>query len=257
MQYSVFADESGIHSGYKCYSIGTLVIPNDKLDYFEAMFFKLKSIHKIKNEIKWHNVKSSYNIINFGLDLFHFIISCKFKLSFIVVKKDIYNNWNNDNKEVAFYKTYSLLFSNILKLQTGQYRVFIDDRSDSYSKQDEVVQNICNYVLKNDDHASRVNSIGKRDSKISVGIQTSDLFTGAICTSHNIYLDKDFNCHKGKLLFIKKIAEVLGWDNLCYDTMPKVNPNIWHFPQVGYRDLPKTLAIKINNNVLKVKLTDL
>ena len=42
---------------------------------------------------------------------------------------------------------------------------------------------------------------------------------------------------------ISKMASILGWDSLAYDTMPNNDFNIWHFP-------PETRAIPATKQVI-------
>lgn len=241
MEYSIFADESGTdHTSY-CYTIGALGIPNDQVESFNLKFEELKEKHGVIGEVKWAKINKSHGPINFGIDLFKYIANSKFKFAFIVTSKNVYRKWSN-NKEDAFYATYTFLLKDCLKTSTFKHSVFIDNRQDSYDKNDEVVEIITNNMLNQIKADSSITSVTKSDSKEYYPIQAIDLFTGAINFSHNLFLKKDFKMNKGKQLLISKIAELLGWDNLHYDTMPDSFINIWHFPK-EYRANPRTMKI--------------
>ena len=76
----------------------------------------------------------------------------------------------------------------------------------------------------------RLASVRKVPSSQYVGIQIADLLTGAINAAHSLKLNPNLPIHPGKRLAIEQLAELLGWDDLCYDTMPSEKFNIWHFP---------------------------
>jgi hypothetical protein len=258
MAYSIFADESGTHDKMKCYTIGALVLPTDKLSRFEAWFEGLKKKHGVPYEVKWTRVANSHGLINLGIELLTGLLRVGCKMGFIVVKKEPYNKWQED-KEDGFYVTYTLLIHDQMQASQFPHEIFIDDKSDEYPKQDELMQIVVNNMLKQIQSRAVLTSVKKTDSKLLAGIQAIDLVTGAINTSHNLYLDPDWKMQYGKRVLIKKFSEIIGWDNLCYDTYPKnkPNPNIWHFPWKEYRGKPKSEHIKYNWKVDFIKPNDL
>lgn len=70
----------------------------------------------------------------------------------------------------------------------------------------------------------------KVNSKGSNGVQVADLLTGVVTAAHNLYLLPEMQLHPGKRVAIDRVARMLGWDRLCYDTYPHPRFNIWHFP---------------------------
>lgn len=242
MEYSIFADESGINPEYKCYAIGALVIANEELDDFNNTFYDLKKKHGVRSEVKWQKISTSHGQINFGIDIFKEIINKNYRFSSIVVLKEKYRKWQG-NKDEAFYTTYTQLLAHRVRESQGQHTVYMDQKKESYDKHHEVVQIIANYMAKQ----KSITGISKNDSKLFPGIQAADLITGAITASHDAYLnEKDIRI--GKRLLIEKFAEMLGWDSLHYDTMPSSKFNIWHFPQ-EYRRTPATKRIRYNTQV--------
>jgi hypothetical protein len=253
-EYSIFADESGTHDEMKCYTIGSLVVPNDRLTGFESWFNSQKKKHGVTSELKWTGIRNSHGTINFVLDLFKALIRAKFQLGFIVVWKKHYVKWQS-NKENAFYGTYTQLMHHLIRASDYPHSVFIDDRSDSYKKQDEAMQIIVNNMLGQIKAASKLKTVKKSDSKLMAGIQAVDLLTGAINSSHNSFLDNNYKVNIGKRVLIERLAKIIGWDDLCYDTFPKENPNpnIWHFPHKEFRKVPDSRNIKTNFRVPYIK----
>ena len=76
------------------------------------------------------------------------------------------------------------------------------------------------------------------DSKLTPGIQVADMLTGAITAAHNLHEKPGLQIAPGKRLLIKRLAAVLGWTDLRFDTYPTSVFNIWHFP-TEYRCLSR------------------
>lgn len=251
IKHLIFADESGTDSSHRCYTIGAIKTNNIQLDLLINEFDKLYKECGIVGEVKWKKVGSSGGIGRFALRLFQYIILNEIEISFIVVKKDVFRAWNND-KESGFYMTYNYLLRHILKVEKGNCHVFIDNRTDSYKKQNEVMEIITNNMLGQLNAESNINKVEKSDSKTYKAIQIIDLFTGAINASTNLFLDPMFKNNTGKKTFIKELSNMLGWDALHYDTWPNNYINIWHFP-IEFRNFPKTKNIEINEKfVVKI-----
>jgi hypothetical protein len=242
MSYTIFADESGTSSNFECYSIGALLIPSDSIDEFNNRFRELIKQHGVVGEVKWKKIANSHGQINFGIDILKTIIQLKFQYSVIVVKKSDYRKWQK-NKEEGFYTTYCLLFYDRLKFSKTEHIVYIDHRYDSYDKQNEVVEIITNHMLNRISSESKLIEVLKTDSQLYPGIQVVDIITGAINAAHNRYLNPGMQLNKGKQILIKRLAKILGLDNLCYDTYPEKEFNIWNFPFETYRAKPATKKI--------------
>jgi hypothetical protein len=259
MKRIAFADESGIDGKTSCYAIGVVSFDADRLEEFEA-YFKSKLIsHGVQGEGKWTKVRNGHGLINFSLDALNSILrSQSASFDAIVVNTSLFRNWNSilRTKEDAFYQTYTLLLQHIAKRGDVPAEIYIDDRSDSYAKRDEMMQNIGNNMLAQLATSGRLTGVCKVDSHIFVGVQVADLLTGAIAAAHTRKLNPRIPLHSGKKLAIERLADMLGWDDLCYDTMPSDKFNIWHFP-IEYRALPRTRAVIPSVRVRYVTSVDL
>lgn len=228
----VFADESGTDSECPCYSIGALAVPARLQDDFVAAFNSLRERHHVIHEVKWNRVGNTYGMINFALDWMHLIQRTPLTYNAIVVMKAAYRKWSAPaaNREEAFYTTYTLLTNHLACSRQGNYKVYIDRRPDRYPKHDEAMEVIANHMLARAASRSNIELVEKSDSKLVPGIQIADVLTGAINASHREYLDSSFRLLKGKRLLVDRLAQMLGWSALWYDTMPNAAFNIWHFP---------------------------
>jgi hypothetical protein len=82
------------------------------------------------------------------------------------------------------------------------------------------------------------------------------MLTGAVAASHRVLLDPGAPLNFGKRLAIARMAALLGWDALHYDTMPNDKFNIWHFP-IEYRAFPSTRKVAPARFVPFMTATDL
>lgn len=242
MEWSFFSDESGISGVERCYTIGAILLPSSHVDEFNKITTELSKSHGITGEAKWTKVSSSYGLINFGLDMLKRILDGDYCFNAIVVNKAPYRKWRS-NREEAFYTTYTLLIEHCARTLKGQISAKIDDSTDSYPKQHEVVQIIANHKLADAPPSAQVRNVEKTNSKASQGIQVADMLTGAINAAHHKFLNPNLKIDAGKELFIERMAQILGWDDVVYDTWPNANFNIWHFP-IEYRRTPATLKIR-------------
>jgi hypothetical protein len=240
-----FADESGTDATSSCYGIGVLAFPEERRPAFDALFAELRSIHRLDSEQKWEAIDTGYSRMNFLLDWLHrILVSAAAAFDLMVVNKGLYRLWNEagGDRETAFYKTYTYILTHAARRTGEQMRVFIDDRSDEYPHQPEVIQIVGNHMLKDLADAGRLGDVTKVDSTLEPAIQVADLLTGAITAAHRIHLNPADALHPGKLLAISRVAEMFDWPDIVCDTMPDSRFNVWHFPK-EYRAKPATRTV--------------
>lgn len=237
-----FADESGTTDVSPCYAIGVVSVAEEYVTAFNQRFESLRKQHGVKGEAKWTRVRKGHGLVNFALDWLYRLLSSQTGcFDVIVVHKDLFRKWGRtaEEKEDAFYMTYTFLLRHIARRASETAYVFIDNRSDKYAKRHEMVETIGNHMLAQLESTGRLASVCKVSSNEYPGIQIADLLTGAINSSHIRYLAPKMNMNPGKRLAIERMAQILGWDDLCYDTYPHPRFNIWHFPQ-EYRAIPRS-----------------
>lgn len=254
-----FADESGLDARSPCYSIGVVSLDSSYRSGFEKYFQEKLVQHGVVGEAKWKKTTTSHGLINFALDALDSIIrSHSGALDVIVVNKSQYRNWNSGfmDREEAFYQTYTQLLKHITDRFGHPAEIYIDDRSDSYEKSDERMLQIGNNMLTRLASEGRLECVKKLDSHNCVGVQIADLLTGAINAAHARFINPRLPLHRGKNLAIARLAEMLGWDDLCYDTRPSRKINIWHFP-IEFRNSPATLPIGLGSEPHYVSAGDI
>ena len=244
MQYVVFADESGTHSSYKCYGIGALCVTQYQLAMLNEFVETAKKDFNVNEELKWERLRNYRATIEIAKRIIAYVLNAKLRFQTIIVRKNVYRKWARD-KENAFYTTYYELLKHVAKaVEGGSYEALIDDRSDFYAKQDEVLEIIANRYLQRIQCRANIASVRKGDSRSQAALQCVDILTGTITADTNKYLDSTFNIHTGKLEVINYFAHILGWDSLAYDTYPSDSFNIWHFP-IEFRGDPGTKVVTI------------
>jgi len=239
-----FADESGTDGATKCYAIGVVSVAKDRLKGLEKWFCGLKAKHGVTTEVHWKKVDKGHGLINLCIDCLHqILLSETGRFDVMVVNTAQYRKWNNhgSDREAAFYQTYTFLVQHIARETRETAEVLIDDRSDSYSRRHEAMEAIGNNMLARLPGAGSL-QVRKVSSREHPGVQIADILTGAIRASHLMNLDPSCPLNAGKRLTIQRMASLLGWDGLHYDTMPHSRFNIWHFPK-EYRAVPETRKI--------------
>ncbi len=240
-----FADESGTDGKTKCYGIGVFSIESSRLASFEMWFESLKRKHNIGGELKWKSINNRISDINFVIELAAQILhSQSGRFDVIVVDTSRYVKWQqrDGDRENAFYVTYTVLLKYVAERGDKISEIFIDDRSDEYPLHDEAMEIIGNRMLAQCAANGRLGKVRKVSSISTSGVQVADLLTGVVVASHRRRLDKLFQPNKGKTLAIERVASLLGWNDICYDTFPSEKFNIWHFP-IEFRDKPRTMAV--------------
>ncbi|EBV1309205.1 DUF3800 domain-containing protein [Salmonella enterica subsp. enterica serovar Newport] len=247
MEYVAFGDESGTTGSDRCYGIGLLCIRKNTLVVFNERIQKLKDKYGIVGELKWSKIKNSAGQANICLELLSLVLrnSCCFHS--IIVVKNGYNNWQT-NREMAFYKTYTLLVKNVARQLKSPLEVIIDQKIDKYKKNDEVTGIIANNMLANAGIAKLVTSVTMHDSKHYLGLQVVDILTGAVNSGYLKFLNPQLQLSVAKEIAFKRMAAMLGWDAFHYDTYPNKDFNIWHFPP-EMRGVPGSMRIRPNYGV--------
>jgi hypothetical protein len=70
------------------------------------------------------------------------------------------------------------------------------------------------------------------------------------------FLNPNLTLSRAKEAAFVKMANMLGWDKLHYDTYPNQSFNLWHFP-IDNKARPATKKIKINNKIKAVSVSEI
>ncbi|MDX2368352.1 MAG: DUF3800 domain-containing protein [Colwellia sp.] len=255
MDFLVYGDESGTTGSDKCYSIGLLCVPMNKVPEFNEYVLNLKSKWGIVGELKWSKIKNSAGQANICIELLNMVLRSNCCFHSIIVEKRIYNNWKLD-REKAFYKTYTEIVKAVAEQTKSNLTVYIDQKCDKYKKNDEVIGIVANNMLSQIGGEKTIKSVSMHDSKIHLGLQVVDILTGAVNSGFMKYLDPELVLSRAKEAAFVKMANMLGWDKLHYDTYPNKDFNIWHFPRENCAT-PATKSIVFNKNILPIQFGDI
>ncbi|WP_244956957.1 DUF3800 domain-containing protein [Enterovibrio norvegicus] len=126
--------------------------------------------------------------------------------------------------------------------------VLIDQKCDKYKKNDEVVGIIANNMLAQIGQERTIEGVSMNDSKQHFGLQVVDILTGAVNAGYLKFLTPGLTLSKAKEMALPKMADLLGWDGIKYDTYPNESFNIWHFPREN-RARPATKPVKSKDTI--------
>lgn len=239
-----FADESGTHKNSPCYTIGILNVPENYLSMFNQAINEMYLDSGLQGEIKWEKIRKSSGQVNLCTNILKFVLQSPCTFHSIAVYKAPYRKWHS-NEEAAFFTTYDYLLRQSSHGLNSKFKVYIDQKSSSYPKQDEVMQIITNHMLSKLPTSSTIEHVSMENSKLHWGLQAVDILTGAINTGYHLYFDENAQVQKAKRVSVSRMANILGWDKLHYDTYPNDHFNIWHFPQET-TGLPATRNVNPN-----------
>lgn len=254
-----FADESGTHGSTRCYGIGAVSLDAKCLSAFNERFLALKEKHRLGSEMHWQELHNRFSDINAILEWVDLILrSSTAAFDVIVVNTALYHNWSSPTMthEDAFYRTYGQLLTKVAQRGQGRTKVCIDERSDSYPRNAEVLEVVGNRRLARMARAGRLRDVEMVSSLSMPGVQVADVLVGLVVAAHTRRLDSNVSLNFAKDLAIARAAGMLGWDHLFYDTMPGSKLNIWHFPREWRAD-PKTREINYSRRIPFVTKDDM
>jgi hypothetical protein len=250
--YLIFTDESGTH-GATHYGFGSLWLPTERRGDLQRIVQEMRAKHRLhSDEIKWNNINRGNE--GFYLDLIRFFFTHRWLMFHaLVVRKGYVNKKMHDGDyDLARRKHFTMLIQRkIAFFARGTinkaYHVRVDPLPSRYQKADEAACKIANYMLKQEIGIQAIQSLLTRSSKLTLGIQLSDLLLGAVLSD---MCHANPGQHKAEIK--RSIAEHLGWLDLAADTKPyEWKFNIWYFHdptemrprEIGTRDV--RLAIPV------------
>ena len=192
MKHIAFCDESGIQSGSPCYTIGSIAIPERDFGSLEQQLDEILRSRGVDRELHWTDIRTSEGAAEAAIECFRAVINVA-DTNFahaIVVLKSPYRKWQEDREE-AFYRTFSWLLAQLGRGTKSKLQVLMDDRSDSYNKRDEVLQFISSNMLKRIGNGLTVESVEKVDSHTFRLVQLADVWAGGINRSCRSFLEGD------------------------------------------------------------------
>ncbi len=244
MTYVAFGDESGIHRRQSpVYAIGSFVVPEDSIAGLSADLRAVLTHHRISDELKWTKIGSFRARSAAAYDGVRLLLARGARFDAIVVEKATYRKWQV-NREDAFYHTYYQLARHIARAAGGPVQLQIDQRHDRYAKRAEVLEIVTNHALARIADSGVVKSVDMRDSKEHVLLQFTDVLVGALASDTALYVEPQVPVNRGKRELIVRLAGLVGWTRLCYDTFPNSAFNVWHFP-IEFRGPTQQVRLRV------------
>lgn len=250
MPIRCFSDESCTHKGPRYYVIGSVAVDAQLAPGVEADIDDILRNYNVAHELHWSNIRAHRGEAIGAVESIRLALRAGCLLHAVVVDKERFQKWRVSEEE-AFYTTYSLHLRTLAESAADLLEVRIDDRSDSYPKQDEKLHIITNHMLAQLESPTNILDLEKVDSKSHRLLQLADVWTGAVAMATNESLSNNHDLtglQPSKTTIIGDVAAMLGWDSLCYDTMPapeRDQINIWHFPK-EFRNTPATRRVVLS-----------
>jgi len=243
MSYVAFGDESGIQRRRSpTYTIGCFVVPVERLDDLSSGLQSILDHYGHDDEMKWTKVGSHRARSDATYDGVRMLLESGITFDAIVVEKSTYHKWSRDREE-AFYTTYYQLAEHIVQGTGEPVELRIDQRHDRYAKRAEVLGIVTNHAIANISASGHVTNVSMVESKSSRILQFTDVLVGAVNSDTSSALSADVQVNRGKNELIGRIAALVGWPRLCFDTMPNSVFNVWHFPP-EFRARPETRRVQ-------------
>ncbi len=223
-----FSDESGTHAGSRCFTVGALVTPAEDFHRHTAELQGILDSYQITDELKWEKIGSFRKRSEAALAGANFLLDSGVRYSAIVVDKATFVKWQKD-KEGGFYHAYYELVKHIAGKIGGRVSLRMDERTDRYEKQPEVMGIIANHALARQHLPAQLVEVEKSRSHDLLLLQFADVITGAINSdTARVRAGAPMNFYKRQ--FAAQLAQGIGWDDLHFDTFPNSTFNVWHFP---------------------------
>jgi hypothetical protein len=77
LEYFIFADESGTHTGSKCYGIGALCISESQLEELVEFVTTVKAEYRLDEEIKWTRIRKYKAAIEVALRIVDYVLDTR------------------------------------------------------------------------------------------------------------------------------------------------------------------------------------
>ncbi|MGE0060356.1 MAG: DUF3800 domain-containing protein [Dehalococcoidia bacterium] len=242
MKRLAYCDESGTQSGNRCYGIGAFVLSQGELAVLEEQIAGIYEEHGINYELKWTRFKNYRADIEAACAAINLLLNSGVAFYSIVVEKATFRRWPRHEEE-AFYMTYQFLAGHVAKAGPGDFECLIDERSDAYARRPEVMKLITNYRSSRVAGAAELLNVRMVDSKVHRLVQLVDVLVGAVTAdTHRTLVGNSPELNPGKEEVIRRLASLIGWDRLHYDTYPNHEFNVWHFPP-EFRARPATREV--------------
>jgi len=184
--FNIYCDESCVENvDAKYMTIGALLIPREKKQIIVTEIKKIYKKHKINQELKWNKVNSRH--LDFYTQIINYFIknnNLKFRCIVVDKSKIKYEEYHNNDKELAFYKFYYLLLEKKIK-NNFSYYIFLDKKPTRDKNRARSLKAFLDSHILFNQSKSKIIHLQAYDSKENILIQLSDLLTGLIAHANN------------------------------------------------------------------------
>lgn len=222
--YVVFADETGTAGG-EYYGFGSLWMPWDRLEEFEAEVCRLRRRHRYVDPIRWAKADAAAAFLAELVDFFFRERWMMFHM-LVVREVDVAMELHQNDRRLARRRHFAMFLRKKLadfgRTRDKAYHVVVQPAA--WMSTPDLRQRV-NRRLDVDVGSQCLASVTERSIADSPGIGLSDVFVGAVMAARSGEL-----LAPGGAMVSSAIASALGWPDLAADTFPTVDKfNIWRF----------------------------
>lgn len=225
-QYNIYCDESRVENkDSKKMVIGALFIPRKEKDRITNSLKNIFKKHQFSQELKWSKInkeqKTFYKSI---IDFFAAEKDLSFRCIIVNKSKVKYDQYHNNDEELAFFKFYYLMLRSRLS-DNNQYFIFLDKKPTRDKNRARALHSFLeSYILINRANCN-IKHLQAYSSEENILIQLSDFFTGLMGFACN-YKNKE----SVKLSLTLYLRKKLNRNMLCRTTTlseEKFNILVW------------------------------
>lgn len=223
--FNIYCDESRVENkDSDIMTIGALFVPRIKKNIVTEKLSELIKSFEFHQELKWNKVGSKY--VKFYKSIVDFFInnkSLQFRCIVVNKKKIKYNEYHENDPELAFFKFYYFMLRKRLA-DDNNYYIFLDRKPTRDRNRARALKAFLDsYVLlnKKDCNIKHLQSYQSDESKF---IQLADFLTGLMGFACNN------NQGKSKLEIVNYLSSKLKREHICQGTTlseTKFNVFVW------------------------------
>lgn len=226
-QYNIYCDESRVENkDSKKMVIGALFLPRKEKNRISTRLKNIFQKYKFNQELKWSKInKEQKKFYESIIDFFVKEKGLNFRCIIVDKSKIKYDQYHNNDEELAFFKFYYLMLRTKL-LDNNQYYIFLDKKpTRDKNRAQSLYYFLKSYILYNRTGCN-IKHLQAYSSKENNLIQLADFLTGLIGFACNYQ-----NKQSDRLSFVLYLRKKLGKNVLCRTTAlneEKFNVLVWN-----------------------------
>lgn len=223
---NIYCDESRVENKDSAKMvIGAIVIPRLQKNGLASDLKAIFSKHYYKKELKWIKTSRKYELLYKDIiDLFSKKTWFNFRAIVVDKTKVKYEEYHNDDTELAFFKFYYLMLRERLS-SNSRYYIFLDHKPTcDRSRAQALLAYLRSHIYWNRTDC-KIEHLQAYDSNENILLQIADYFTGLI--AHAVNRGDEDSFKNEIILYFKQKNGIGSFDVSSYLSEQKCNLFIW------------------------------